>query len=358
MIVKLFALDTPRARAHTAGMTSTPPPRHVLEAPSHPDPYPWYSQLAREAPLAFDAGLGLWVAAGADAVREALNHPGLRVRPVSEPVPHALVGTPAGEVFSLLVRMNDGGFHARHRPAVAAAAQRPGLAHVAEAAQAAALDLWRRCDVAALLWQVPVQAMARLAGVVAPALDRTCAWVRDFTQGIAPGADAGAVAAASDAALALMAQGEAEGLDRVTAANRIALMQQSLDATSGLIGNALLAWQARPPADTRLETLRGFIEQVSLRDPAIHNTRRFAAEDLVLAGQHVRQGQAVAVVLASAPGLEFGAGPHQCPGERIAIEIAAAALDALCRQPAFVSRTWKAAGYRPLPNARIPILQS
>ena len=29
-------------------------PRDVLQAPSHPDPYPWYARLRRDRPLFFD----------------------------------------------------------------------------------------------------------------------------------------------------------------------------------------------------------------------------------------------------------------------------------------------------------------
>ena len=59
----------------------------------------------------------LWVASGAQLVEEVLSHPALRVRPLAEPVPAAIAGGSAGEVFGALVRMNDG---ARHNIAVAA----------------------------------------------------------------------------------------------------------------------------------------------------------------------------------------------------------------------------------------------
>ena len=57
----------------------------------------------------------------------------------------------------------------------------------------------------------------------------------------ASGAKEDVVEKADTAARLLMAQGEQQGLTPVQAANRIALVQQSLDATSGLIGNAIVA---------------------------------------------------------------------------------------------------------------------
>src|SRR5687768_926169 len=138
-------------------------PRHVLEAPSHPSPYPWYAalQAAHPAGVFFDQELRLWVACSEAAVDAALAHRDLRVRPPSEPVPRALLGTATGAVFAQLVRMNDGAFHAEHRPRVAAASRALENA-AAEAATAAAQDLWPRVDANRWLTAVPVQAMARL----------------------------------------------------------------------------------------------------------------------------------------------------------------------------------------------------
>lgn len=327
-------------------------PRHVLAAPSHPQPYAWYAQLRRASPLHFDDELRLWVASGAALVREALLQPALRVRPPAEPVPAPLRGTATGEVFAQLVRMNDGAFHARHRPAVAAAAARWEGSSVAEAAGAAVRDLAPRLGPDALLSAVPVQAMARLLGVPAEELDACVARVQAFTRGIAPGAGPQAIAAADAAAVALMAQGEREGLDRARAANRIALMQQALDATAGLVGNAIQAVQQGGP-----QALEGtaFVEQVARRDPAIHNTRRFAAEDVVLGGQRIAAGQGVVLVLVDEEGtLGFGHGAHACPGERIALHIAAAALRTL-QSTGALHAFGPVRGYRPLPNARIPL---
>ncbi|HEY8355909.1 MAG TPA: cytochrome P450 [Ramlibacter sp.] len=343
-------------------------PRDAVQAASHPDPYPWYAQLP---PIAFDPGLRLWVVARAALVREALLHPALQVRPPAEPVPAALQGRPTGEVFARLVRMNDGAFHARHRPAVAAAAQRWQDAEVAAAAHAAAADLVGRLAGDALLTAVPVQATARLLGVPLPALDATVARVHAFAGGIVAGASAAALDAADAAVVALVAQGEAQGLAAVAAANRIALMQQSLDATAGLIGTTVRL----DPAAVSFEALQAFVAEVARWDAPVQNTRRFAAQPLLLGGQAIAAGDGLLLLLGAANrdlelnpqpdrfdaarpdrrSLTFGAGAHACPGERIAIVIATAALHPLRQQGPLSQSFGTACGWRPLPNARIPV---
>lgn len=352
-------------------------PANAVAAVTHPDPYPYYAQL-RRAPLQFDDALGVWVASSAAVIQEAFGHPAFRVRPLTEPVPRALVGTPAGAVFAQLVRMNDGAFHAAHKPAVRSAASRWSDAQVAEAATDVTRRLTKVLDADALLTAVPVQSMARLLGVPEAECAATSDWVHAFTQGIAPGASAPAMALANEAATALMAQGAREGLEPVRAANRIALMQQSLDATAGLIGNtarlalrdaSVQALLRAGPADARAVVAEG-----ARWDAPIQNTRRFAAADCVLGGQPLRAGDGVLLVLASgnrdaalnpAPdvfdparvdrrSLTFGAGVHQCPGEQLAIGIAAACLHALAREGGLMARFGESTGFRPLSNARIP----
>lgn len=298
--------------------------------------------------MSFDAGLALWVASGPALVAEALQHPALRVRPPIEPVPRVLQGRAVGEVFAQLVRMNDGGFHARHRPEVEAAIARLDAAAVAQAAEAATRDLFGRCEANALLSAIPVQAMARLLGVAEDELDSTVAWVHDFTQGIAAGASPESVDRADAAAVALMAQGEREGLPRVVAANRIALMQQALDATSGLLGNAIRAALAGDAGDAE-----ELVARVARADPAVHNTRRFAAGPLELGGQAIEEGQGLVLLLV--PSCPFGGGAHACSGERIALQIASTALRLLSSLAPLARTFGSVRGYRPLPNARIPV---
>jgi cytochrome P450 len=335
-------------------------PRNAVEAVVSADPYAYYAALRERSPLFYDEGLGLWVAAAASVVEEALRHPALRVRPPGEPVPRTLIGTPMGEVFAQLVRMTDGEFHATHKPHVERAARRYSMEDVASAAAKATTSLMQNLDGNALLAAVPVRSIAILLGIGEAALGSTTQWVADFVQALGANPSAEIIARGNEAALALMAQGKAAGLEAVAAANRIALMQQSLDATAGLIGNTVLsvreqATPVRGAAD--LAAWRALVVGVTRSNPPVHNTRRFAAEDLTLAGRRIAQGQGLLLVLASA-GMTFGGGVHGCPGEAIAIEIAAGALQTLSAQGPLERFFGRFAGWRALPNARVPVFET
>ena len=78
---------------------SLPPPRDPVSAVTHPDPYPYYAELVATRPFYKDELQGYWVASSAEAVTAALMSDRLRVRPPGEPVPPALRGSPAGEIF-------------------------------------------------------------------------------------------------------------------------------------------------------------------------------------------------------------------------------------------------------------------
>ena len=95
------AMSTAAARAHDR-------PSDPIAAVTHRDPYPYYAELVATRPVHRDEALGLWVACSAAAVTDVLGHPACLVRPPAEPVPGALLGSPAGDIFGRLVRMNDG----------------------------------------------------------------------------------------------------------------------------------------------------------------------------------------------------------------------------------------------------------
>ena len=110
-------------------------------------------------------------------------------------------------------------------------------------------------------------------------------------------------------------------------------------------------------------------------DPPVHNTRRFLARDAVVAGQAMKAGDVVLVVLAAANrdptanpepakfdpsrpsrhAFTFGSGPHACPGETIAIAIATAGVRELLARGVKPERLAEHVTYRRSANTRLPV---
>src|SRR6266699_3594522 len=98
-------------------------PSDPITAVIHPDPYPYYADLVASQPIYRDETLGLWVASSAAVVRAVLTSDLCRVRPLNEPIPKALLGSPAASIFGQLVRWNDGEQHDPCKQAVQACMQ-------------------------------------------------------------------------------------------------------------------------------------------------------------------------------------------------------------------------------------------
>lgn len=386
-------------------------PIDPLAAVTHPDPYPYYAHLAAHRPLYRDADLGLWVASGADAMTAVLTSDRCRVRPPTEPVPAALRGTPAGTVFGHLVRFNDGAGYCPFKRAVSAALDSIAAARVAEQSRTWARVLADEIDpardpgrLARFAFHLPIYVTASLLGIPAPLLPRTAAWAGDFARCLAPGsgpaqAARGAVAAGQlltmfralpptfpdDSLLAILAR-EARRVGRedaeIIVANGIGFLFQAYDATAGLIGNTLVALASHPEVYARVVAepglLGGVIDEVLRSDPPIQNTRRFVAGDGEIAGQEMRAGDAILVVLAAAnrdPSANphparfdiartdrriftFGAGAHACPGASLAVTIARAGVAQLLASGDGPARLSLPVTYRPSHNARIALAPS
>lgn len=181
-------------------------PRDPIAAVTHPDPYPFYAELAASRPLYRDQALGMWVAASAAAVTAVLSSELCRVRPPAEPVPRALAGSPAGEVFRQLVRMIDGEAHTRARRAVSAslaALQVPARApanpisgpRAAEESERQARSLWDELEpglhperLSDFAFRLPVQVTASLLGVPPERLRETARRAGDFARCLATAA--------------------------------------------------------------------------------------------------------------------------------------------------------------------------
>jgi cytochrome P450 len=240
----------------------------------------------------------------------------------------------------------------------------------------------------------PVAVVAALVGVPHAQIPEATAAIGDFVRCAAPGSSADQLARGKRAAAELLAMFRAlapgTGLlqrlhdemggdaDAFAIVNAIGFLFQTHDATAGLIGNALLAAAVHRDAYQRAGDpvrLQAFVREVLRYDPSVHNTRRFVAEDAVVAGQALRAGDAILVVLAAAnrdaaanpaperfdidrtkPALfTFGLGRHGCPGETIATAIAAAAIARLVPRLTELDCMVEDVTYRPLTNVRIPV---
>lgn len=327
-------------------------PEHALAAAGHPNPYPYYRALAKDG-WRRDEQLGLWLAASRRAVGAVLGSPVCRVRPAREPVPAGIAGSPLGEVFGRWLRMSEGDAHARLRTAVG-----EGLAalpcndaeqtarRLARAFLTAGAVDGRRLD--SLVDFLPVATLASLLGWQEAALAEAAAGIARVCRALAADADAVAREWGAEACGTLLAdlaalpaegwlrrwRAEFAGLDAaVLCANLLGILFQSRDAGAGLLSagiawRCLGEWNHADPGEWRAR-LR--------QDPVLHHTRRFVEADATLAGQTLRAGDQVLVLLAAAahdpaaPGeaMDFGRGRHACPGEELALAIARGALDAL-----------------------------
>lgn len=340
-------------------------PIDAVAAVTLSDPYPFYAALAADTVPRYDERLRLWVAAHPGTVRDLLAHPGCRVRPVHEPVPAALAG-PAGDLFGALVRMNDGARHAAPKAALQRALAELPVATVADRAASIAArmaaDVRDAATLDAFVHGVPVCTVANLLGFNDGELPRIAALVARYVACLSPLASASEIAAAHDAAKALLdalhrlvqqerrtallagVTGAQWPDEHVLLANLAGLMTQTFEATAGLLGNCIVARLRGDASDPAL-----LVPAVMASDPAIHNTRRFAAVDIRIAGAHIPAGHALLLVLAGTAG--FGEGRHACPGQRLARTIAMEAMQALDAAGPLPRVGWR---YRPSVNARMP----
>jgi cytochrome P450 len=344
----------------------------VIAAISSTDPYPYYAFLARSPCLVWQDGL--WIAARPELVREVMTHPACRVRPVEEPVPAALVGGSAGDVFGALVRMNDGARHAAGKAALQRALANVPLDEVHATAGRIAREAWDECAgadgvsaaaVTRWMMEVPVRSVASLLGFRDAQLSEISLLAGRFVACLSPQSSAAQIEAAHGAVEELLAafdtmlrsqRGDSED-EHAILANLVGLLSQTYEATAGLVGNTLVALQRGAPWPQRQEDALALVREVAQRDPVVQNTRRFVAEDAHISGVDVKKGDVILVVLA-AGGAPFGHGAHKCPGQAMAETIAAAAIGVIPTLPALSSLLEKPGSlawrYRASVNARIP----
>ncbi|WP_188566561.1 cytochrome P450 [Undibacterium terreum] len=396
---------SPQTFPRTSSPSDTGGPTDPLSAVSHPSPYPYYAGLAEGPGIFLDSKNSVWVASRSVVIQEIVSHPACRVRPVAEPVPKALAGSAAGDIFRRLVRMNDGAGHCPFKQAISASLQSLSLAdmeqqgsiwsrHLAELHFDAEDDGW--LDRFAV--QMPVYVVASLLGVPQSELPETAILMQDFVACLAPGCneqqlERGKLAAAKllenfsgmqerenpGLLLQLRRQAALLGCEdpTVIAANGIGLMSQAYEATAGLIANTLYVLAGDAPLRRQIladaDLLRACIDEVLRYDPSVQNTRRFVAEDCEIAGQVLQAGDTILLVLAAAnrdPSVNsqpqlfelqrsqrryftFGHGAHLCPGPSLAAVIAHAAIHQLCSMDLNFERLATARKFHPSANIRM-----
>lgn len=387
-------------------------PKNPILAVCHSDPYPYYQSLLDSPALLFDAELKLWIASRAEVIEEIFTNPHCAVRPSAELVPKAIAASSAGEVFADLIRMNEGSKHERPKLAMQLALSSLDLSNTAERSRYFAALLAKRhalTDGAALngwMFDLPVYVVGDLLGFPESALPQLAVWMADFVRCLSPLSSEVQLAAASNAADALLLsfgqmlvstsvqsaslvsrilhEAKLVGWDNLNAivANLIGLLSQTYEATAGLIGNSLVTCLTHPHLQIETGTdagkLNSLVEEVARFDPAVQNTRRFVNQTTRIAGVEIKAGEAILLVLAAASRdpqanpapndfmLErterrvfgFGHGRHQCPGQKLAYSITAAALEYLLESELNLSPDALQWTYRPSLNGRIPVFTS
>ena len=357
-------------------------PANAIEAVTHPDPSQYYDYIATRPPT-WDDSLGMWVVSRAPDVAMVLGHPAARVRPPDAPVPPALAGTGAGDVFGRLVRMHDRDERAAVKDVLVAslaslADDRVAVAVRSSASQLARIDDRSGSFVNRWITDVPLGAVAVLAGIDGADTSVAVEAGRDVAAcfGAVPPADAGdradrairvlrgLVASAArhgDGLAAALQAGLATDRDDEALANTIGLLFQTADATAGLCANTLVRLAQAPWP--RSPDLAAVVADVAMHDPPVHSTRRWFAAPATIDGVTIGAGATVLVVLAAAnrdrhrePGesFSFGAGAHRCPASTLAPRIAALTIGELLDEWPGVLGALRVSGCRLLPNARIP----
>lgn len=379
-------------------------PANPIAAVTHANPYPYYADLAVNSPIYFDVDLNCWVAASAEVVTAVLSHELCRVRPLSEPVPVALLGSSAADIFGNLVRMNDGETHRNLKPAVSSTLMSVDITQAEAQAQKWARFLFeglRPEQYSAFAFQLPVYVVENLLGVPETDLAQVALWMADFVACLAPGADAERVERGKNAArdllnlfTRLMETQKMKADDSLLTmlnrshlpniailANVVGFLSQSYEATAGLIGNTLVALACQPGLLERVmlepRLLPAVIHEVVRYDPPVQNTRRYLAGDGIVAGQMMREGEAILVVLAAANrdpqanadpdhfnihrkdrrSFTFGLGAHACPGETLAVTIAQAGVEQILASGIDLNAIVANMRYRPSANTRIPLFE-
>ncbi len=382
-----------------------------LTLPSHANPYPHYRALRDLVALRYDPELKLWIASRAEVVQAILSSEVFVVRPPAEKIPSNIRSGNAAEVFGYLVRMNEGTQHQIPKQVLQTSLRSINFSQH----QSAAKDLFQRLAGNLPLqssahinaWQMafPVSLVAHLCGFSDDDLTQVVESTREFVGCLSPLSTNEQIQNAHAAArelqtcfmellrvstalllsflARLQAEADSNGWHNSDAivANLIGLLSQTYEATAGLIGNSIVTLHTQPQLREKLvtqpELITDFIAEVARYDPPVQNTRRFVTQDIEIAGQHLRAGEAVLLLLAAANrdpqanrdpetfklqrddrcSFTFSHARHQCPGQALALSMTALALSHVISHS--TAEQWQALEwqYRPSLNGRIPLFR-
>jgi cytochrome P450 len=319
-----------------------------------PDPYPAHATLR-------DRGLhrradGRWVVARAGDVTEVLTTPAAVVGfRHSGNTPDSALAT----IQSNMARFSDGPAHDRRRAITCGLLDvlSPGaLRAEARALTRERLDGMHDVDVMHLIARtVPVTVLAKALGITD--LDTAVAAARQLCLALAP--PHSPAPGIHDANLPgtlrrLVAPVIGERGTDEQIANVVAVLFQAMDATAGLIGNAVVAAHRREPTGSDIQAL---IATTNRDDPSVQLTTRVAAAPVRVAGHTIPAGDRIVVVLAAAnhdtgTDFTFGAGLRPCPGRTHALALATGVVEALITARARLAD--HEIGYEHRSNLRIP----
>ncbi len=262
----------------------------------------------------------LTISGGAD-VRRALSDASL-VTPVA---PVSLGRGSTAALRDAMARFRDGDAHASPRAGVEQAISRisPDVLN-ATATDRTREHLTEAFDVRHLAFIVPTETLALGLGLAEADLGSTVDDVGLVVRSIGRGEPA---TPETDAATDRLTSRLADHPDGAVAA--ISLLYQVFDSTAALLSVSLIAERTAQP-----------------RRNALAKTVRHAFADTTIGEHHIPAGRTVVVSL-EAEDVEFGAGPHRCPGEALARAIVDGMLHGLADAELLIDDVQLSADGRP-----------